>query len=455
MNTVSATAEKSHERMSGNDYADVPVPSSARVTWRKLTFVWFGAAMVAQLYQGGVTVGTGMGSVSNALIAIFVGALCLSVLVMLNGIIGWSTGCSAALSGRYAYGSTGVVIPGFHIADIGWFVVMNAIFASILHTLFPQIDLRVYCILMSMLFITNNYVGFSQMVILNRVAFPILLLVGLYGIYRVDTLPGGLSGVFSNIYPETYSMTTAITMIIGTWVAGCSRAADYFRYAKRPRDAVISSFLGFFFGFSLCLICGAIWGGATGTVIVGDTLVMLNMVALGALMFFVQTWTTAEHSSYITSTALPTVIDVVFKKKVARRHIVLSVGIIGICITGLDIQNYYVPFISFLGYVLPVVAAITVTDFFILAKTNQHWTGHKDFYKFDVNSEEVTHHAFNWSVLPALGIGVLIGWKLEFGIPSLNAFFGSAIVYILSTLLLNTLGFQKKEAAKNRVVSPV
>lgn len=450
----SDTVEKKPEgSMSGNDFADVPVPLSERVTWTKLTFVWFGAAMVAQLYQCGVTVGTGMGTFTNAMIAILSGALFLAIFVALNGIIGYVTGCNAALSGRYAYGSIGVAIPGFHIADIGWFVVMNAIFANIMNTLYPAIDIRVYCILISMLFITNNYIGFNQMVVLNRLAFPVLLLVGLYGIYRVNTLPGGLAAIFDKTYPETYSMTTAITMVIGTWVAGCSRAADYFRYAKRARDAIISSFLGFFCGFCLCIVCGAIWGSATGTTVIGDTLVMLNIVGLGAIMFFVQTWTTAEHSSYVTSTALPTTIEVVFKKKVPRRSIVLAVGMIGICITGLDIQNYYVPFIAFLGYFLPVIGAITITDYFVLSKTSHHWTGHKNFYRLNVNCEEVMHHKFNLSVIPALIIGVLIGWKLEWGIPALNSFLGSCVAYFAFTLIFNAMGYQKREMAKNKTAA--
>ncbi len=449
---VSPADVAEHEAaMSGNDFADVKVPLSERVTWTKLTFVWFGAAMVAQLYQCGVTVGTGMGTLTNSLIAIFLGALCLAIFVALNGIIGYVTGCNAALTGRYAYGSVGVVIPAFHIADIGWFVVMNAIFASILYTVYPAIDFKVYCILISMLFITNNYVGFNQMVILNRLAFPILFCVGMYGIWRVHTLPGGLTAIFDKTYPETYSMTTAITMVIGTWVAGCSRAADYFRYAKRAKDAIISSFLGFFFGFCLCIVCGAIWGAATGTTVIGDTLVTLGIVYFGMIMFFVQTWTTAEHSSYVTSTALPTVDDVLTKKKHAPLYVVLGVGMIGICITGLDIQNYYVPFISFLGYFLPVIGAITITDYFLLSKTDMHWTGHRNINHIAVHSTEVMHHRFNPATIPALVIGVLVAWQLNWGVPALNSFFSACIAYVVFTMIFNALGYRDRERAKNNV----
>lgn len=437
--------------MGGDDFPDSPVPSESRVTWRQLTFVWFGAAMVAQLYQCGVTIGTGMVTLSQSLEAIFWGALFLAVFVGLNGIIGQVTGCNAALSGTYAYGSKGVVIPGFHIADIGWFVVMIAIFANIMSTIIPQIDIRVFCILFCYLFMTNGYIGFKQMVLLNKIAFPILALVSFYGLYQVNSLPGGIAGLFEKTFSSNFTMGAAITAIIGTWSAGASRAADYFRFAATGKDTLISSFLGFFGGFTLCIGCGAIWGAASGSTDIGQTLVMLNMIILGGIMFFVQTWTTGEHSAYITSTALPLSLEVITGKKFRRRYIVLAVGIIGIVIAGLDIQNYYVPFISFLGYVIPVIGAIVMTDYFIMAKTKYHWSGHQNFYSIPVNSEDVQHHIFNLATVPVLLIGMLISWLVPWGIPAVNGLIGTALVYIFFNIVFSMMGVYKKEIERNEL----
>lgn len=451
MNANQEVVNNQNPSMSGDDFPDMPVPQSHRVTWKPLTFVWFGAAMVAQLYQCGVTIGTGMGSLSLALEAIFWGTLFLAMFVGLNGVIGQATGCNAALSGTYAYGSKGVVIPGFHIADIGWFVVMIAIFASIMNTIIPWIDIRVFCILFCYLFMTNGYIGFNQMVILNKFAFPILALVSLYGLYQVNSLPGGIPGLFDKVFANNFTMAAAITAIIGTWSAGASRAADYFRFAKSGKDTLIASFMGFFGGFILCIGCGAIWGAASGSTDIGITLIALNMVLLGSIMFFVQTWTTGEHSAYITSTALPLSIGIITGKKIHRRYIILSVGLIGITIGGMNIQNYYVPFISFLGYVIPVIGAIVMTDYFIMSKTNYHWSGHTNFYSIPVNSEDVQHHIFNPATVPALIIGMLISWQVPWGIPALNGLVGTAIVYILFCMAFHAAGMYRKEAKRNSV----
>ncbi|OUN06518.1 hypothetical protein B5G43_08915 [Flavonifractor sp. An92] len=438
---------------SGDDFQYEPVPASQRKTWYDLTFVWFGAAMVAQLYQAGVSVTIGTGGLPTGLQSILIGALFLAFFTALNGFIGYKTHCNSALSSRYAYGSLGVAIPGFHIADIGWYVVNAAMFCSILVSLFPAVDVRVWCILISMLFITNNYVGFSKMVILNRFAFPVLLITGLYGIYRCGQMPGGFGAIWSATYPQTMTVNAGVAMVIGTWAAGCSRAADYMRFAKDAKSSFIASFLGFFFGFCLCIVCGAIWGAATGTSVIADTLSMLGMVGLGALMFFLQNWATCEHSSYITSTSLPITIEVVTKKRVPRRFIVLGVGLIAVCISGLDIQSYYVPFCSFLGYLIPPIAAVSIADYFILSKTKYHWTGHKNYYDMDVNSEDVTHHKFNWATVPALIAGLLLGWKLNWGISSVNAFVGTVVVYTVASLILYAAGMQKKEVARNEALA--
>lgn len=434
---------------SGDDYQYEPVPEGQRKTWLDLTFVWFGAAMVAQLYQAGVTVTISTGGLSNGIKAILGGALFLALFTALNGYIGYKTHCNAALSSRFAYGSVGVAIPGAHVADIGWYVVNAAMFCSILVSLFPGIDIKVWAILISMLYITNNYVGFSKMVLLNRIAFPILLITGLYGIYRCAQLPGGLSTVFTNTYDQTMTVNAAIGMVIGTWAAGCSRSADYMRFAKGAKDSFLASFLGFFFGFCLCIFCGAIWGAATGTSVIADTLSKLGIVGLGCVMFFVQNWATCEHSSYITSTSLPITIEVVTKKKFPRRYIVLLVGLISVCICGLDIQSYYVPFCSFLGYLIPPIAAVSIADYFIMSKTKYHWTGHKNYYDMDVNDEDVMHHKFNVSVIPALLAGLLLGWKVSVGISSINAFVGTVVVYCVSCVICCAMGLQKKEIELN------
>ena len=52
-------------------------------------------------------------------------------------------------------------------------------------------------------------------------------------------------------------------------------------------------------------------------------------------------------------------------------------------------------------------------------------------------------------VLYILATGLLMGWKMTWGITSINAFVGTIVVYCLCCVLFNALGLRKKEIARN------
>ena len=435
-----------------NDFVEEPVPAEHRVIWPSLAFVAFGMAMFVGLYYTGVQLGTSMGNLSNALFAILGGGIFLGFFMALNGLIGYKTGCNTALASIYAYGSVGALIPSFYVADLGWFLIMIAQFSLILSGLVPSIDSRVFCIIFSILFITNGFIGFKQMAKLNSMAMPILLLTGLYGVLRVHLItPGGLAGVFDKTFPDEISMGVAMTAVVGTWVAGASRALDYYRFAKRTKDVLIAATLGFTFGFLLCISVGAIWGAGSGTTNISDTLALLGggMIFFGALMFFLQTWTTNEHSAYVTSAALPVFVKIVSGKNVRRRTIIAFNAILAIAFSGIGLEKYFLPFLQIMGILIPVIGAILLTDFFIVSRTSFHWTGHKNFYQILVTDEDVTHHKFNCAVIPTLVIGALIGWKLQVGIPAINSLFGTMLCYIIFSFVFSMLQINKAEISKN------
>ena len=451
MNVQLQKQEKFLDKMAvigSEDYPNEPVPKEKRLPWMYLTVVWFGAAMFVGLYYAGVELGTSMGSLKNTFIAITIGALFLSTFNMMHGIVGQKTGCNAALTGAYAYGTKGAAIPGFHVTDIGWYVVMIAQFVVILIFYFPVVDVRVYAAQASILFLTNSFIGLRQMARLNLVAMPILMFVGLLGIYKVGvTVDGGLASIWNATYPNEISITAAVTVVIGTWISGSSRAADYYRWAKSPWDTVKAAYAGFFLGYMICIVAGVFWGAGANTNSIPVALSALGIVPLGLLMFFLQTWTTNEHSGYVTSNALPVFYKAVTGKEASRRRITMGLALFSIFIAGLGIEKYYIPFITFLGIFVPVIGAIVLTDFYIMSRTKYHWTGHKDYYSFNVNDEDVQHHTMNWAVVPSIILGLLIGFGLPWGIASVNSLLGTAIVYVISCLVLSEN--RTKEMKKN------
>lgn len=429
-------------RVGSEDFSTERIPNSMRLQWPLLTVVWFGAAMFVGLYYTGMELGTQMGSLSTAMAAIGIGAAFLCVFLILTGIVGQKTGCSTALIGVYAFGRKGAAIPAFHIADIGWFIVMIAQFVVIVEHFIPWVDARVLAALCSMLFLTNGFVGVKQMARLNLIALPILAFVGVYSIFRAGAVAEqGFAGLWSQGGEASITVTAGITIVIGTWISGASRAADYFRWARGTGDVIKSSTLGFTLGFLLCIVAGALWGAAVGYQGIPEVLIALGagMVPLGLLMFSFQTWTTNEHSGYVTSNSLPIFVETITGKKVPRMYINIGIAFISMLVAGLGVENYFIPFISFLGVFIPVIAAISLADFFVMARTRLHWSGERDYYAIDVHDSRVQRNTMNWAVIPALIVGFVLGFFLDWGVASFNAVLGSAITYIISCVALAAL----------------
>ncbi len=436
-------------RVGSEDFASERIPSKLRLGWPLLTVVWFGAAMFVGLYYTGMELGTQMGGLNNTFTAIGLGAAFLCVFLILTGIMGQRTGCNTALIGVYAFGRKGAAIPAFHIADIGWFIVMIAQFVVIVEYFIPWVDGRVLAALCSMLFLTNGFVGVKQMARLNLIAMPILAFVGVYSIIRAGAVAeSGFAGMFSQGEEATITVTAGITIVVGTWISGASRAADYFRWARSAGDVVKSVIVGFTVGFLLCIVAGVLWGAAVGYMPIPEVLILLGagMVPLGLLMFSFQTWTTNEHSGYVTSNSLPVFVETLTGKKLPRRYVNIAIAFISMLVAGLGVENYFIPFISFLGVFIPVIAAISLTDYYIMSRTRFHWTGERDYYSIEVSDPRVQRHVMNWAVLPALAVGFVVGFYLDWGVASVNAIISTAIAYILSCLILSPL--RKKEAAK-------
>jgi len=436
-----------------NGYTDRAVPLDKRERWPSMTFAWFGAAMFVGLYYTGVELGSSMGKLSNALLAILGGCVFLAGFVTLNGIIGYKTGCTAALIGRYSYGSRGAAIPSFHITDTGWNIMSTAQIAVILSAIFPMIDSKVFCILCSILFLTNSFIGFKAMVMLNKIAMPILLFTGLYGLFRLHVITdGGLLAVFGMENEATIAIGSGITIVVGTWVSGSSRAADYFRFSKSTKDTVIAACVGFFAGLIICLVVAAFWGAGLGSSEIVPTLMSLGggMMFFGFVMFTLQTWTTNEHNGFVTGNAIPACTKALWgKERIGRSTTIAIMIVLCIIFCGFGVENIFTPFLSVLGTFLPAIGAISIADFYIMSRTKYHWSGHKHFYKFDVNDPEVEHHKFNPSSVPAIIAGTLVGFLVDWGIAAVNSMVVAVIVYCVCCLIFSS--HRQKEAAKNTV----
>ena len=444
------------EKMTGTkEYDFQRVPPEGRRKTIDMVFLWFGAAMVSQLYIAGCNLGVQTGGFVSGMRCILWGAVFLGIFTSMSGYIGAYTHCNTTLNCRFAFGSKGVALPACYIADIPIYGVIVMALGRVLGILIPTVDPVVWCMIISILLVTNSFVGLKAMVILNKLAFPLLLVTTLYGVFRVHMItPGGLLGIVEVTTIPVMTFAAGVNLVIGTWAAGSSRAADYLRYCRRKRDAFIAIAFGFVTGYTLCIGGGCLFGAATGMSDIGDMLVALGMLGIGSFMFFVQNWTSNEWVGYITQQSVPQTIKILTGKEFPARYMVIFIACFSMIVSTLDLSRIYTPIMNTVAAVMPVIGCVSLVDFFVFNKTKFHWTGHYDVYHMDPNDAELMHHKFNWCWVPAVIIGIAANYMFDFGIPAINGFLSTAVVYIACTLINYSMGVQKKETAKNDCIAP-
>lgn len=161
--------------------------------------------------------------------------------------------------------------------------------------------------------------------------------------------------------------------------------------------------------------------GAIMAVGVGTWDIVAVMVALGYpfwayFLMFVAQWTTQIVNVYTPGLAVANMLDL--RTGRGRALATASIVVIGIVLALAGILDRYMDFLLLLGIVFPPIAAVMMTDFFILRK--EQW-------------EDIP----GWNVIATVSviIGILSGYYMQYikfvGLPAVQTFIITAIIYYL------------------------
>ncbi|WP_375538903.1 cytosine permease, partial [Pseudomonas protegens] len=68
---------------------------------------------------------------------------------------------------------------------------------------------------------------------------------------------GGLDGLLGVTPSASLDLSSAITLVCGTFVSGATQATNWTRFSRSARVAVSASLIGFFIGNGLMVLIGA------------------------------------------------------------------------------------------------------------------------------------------------------------------------------------------------------
>ncbi|MCZ0982000.1 cytosine permease [Streptomyces diastatochromogenes] len=292
------------------EYEHGPVPAHSRKSLLTVSAVWFGFPMIlTNAVPGGVVVallgfwrGLAAIAVANLVMLLYVGVLSHRA---------GTSGESFSLQATRTFGRTGYIVASAFLATIvvGWFAFNTGATGATLHQAFGWHE-RLVALLAGLGFIALTYLGIKALSWLGAVAAPLFLIAGvtalvivardhdLGAVFSYEGVGGGASLTFG----------AAISMIMATFADSGTMTADFTRWSKNGRQAVLATMSAFPVASVIAQVTGglvvaagavalpATAGGDFLPILTGQGSSLLNVLA--AVFVFVNLGSVCSHCLY-------------------------------------------------------------------------------------------------------------------------------------------------------------
>ncbi|MCW2257523.1 cytosine permease [Providencia alcalifaciens] len=401
---------------SDKNYSHGPVPISARKGGLALTFVMLGLTFFSASMWTGGTLGTGL-SFNDFFLAVLIGNLILGIYTAFLGYIGSKTGLTTHLLARYSFGIRGSWLPSFLLGStqVGWFGVGVAMFAVPVSKA-TGLDVNWIIGISGILMTITVFFGISALTILSIIAVPAIGILGSYSVYMAVTDVGGFS-ILKDIVPaQPIDFNLALAMVVGSFISAGTLTADFVRFGRKPKIAVLIALIAFFLGNSLMFIFGAAGAASLGMADISDVMIAQGLLLPAIIVLGLNIWTTNDNALYASGLGFANITGLSSKT--------LSVvnGLVG-TLFALWLYNNFIGWLTFLSAAIPPIGGIIIADYLMYR--------HR-YATFDVGKMRDV----NISALLAVAAGVIAGNWLP-GVVPINAVLGGALCYAILNPLLN------------------
>ncbi len=362
------------------DYETSPVPEKARFRWFSQGMVWAGSAFCLAAFSVGGMLASSL-NFTSFLVAVLVGAAILTVIGSLVGIVGAQTHLASAFSSRFAFGKNGAKIFGMIVALslFGWFGFQCSYFASSTISTLKMFSISnfddsllanpsFWCIIGGLAMMITAVIGFKGIKWLSNIGVPLLfLLVFIAAVIAFGKTDAAALAAASEAARGGMSIPAAITVVVGSFIAGACTVPDFSRFSKQKSDAVFGSILGYMISFPIILLLGGFFFYAFQTSDLCD--IFITFCGLGvfaAFVLIVSTWTTNDNNLYSSVLGITNAVGEYIR--IPRWLLTVFVGLVSTALGALGIINYFTSFLNFLGVLVPPFAAALIADFYLYSK---------------------------------------------------------------------------------------
>ncbi len=396
---------------SGLDLAPVP-REKRRASTFDVMLLFAGANIVTTTLVTGGSLAPAF-SFRQAVGLIVLGSLLGTGLIALLARLGPRHGLPTMVLLRWPFGRLGAAGISWILilTNFAWIALNNVIAASAMTQLMGG-PAWMWNVAVAMVAVAVAMVGPRAMALFDRVAVPLLLLVGVGMTWSLFGQRG--QEALAQVGDGSMGLLAGFDLVVGYQISWCLMFADYTRYQRREGSASRAAFLGLAISSAWLMVLGAGAGLAGGGNDPTAMVLSMGLPAAALLLMALSTVTTNFVNLYLSSLAIKNL-----RPSMPDRPTVLLVGIIG---TGFGLASpqlldRYAGFMGWIGTTLLPIVAVAVVHFF--------WSGSR--------AEETESEPAVWR--PA----AIMAWAAGVGTYQALAHFSWQLGATLPTLLVTGL----------------
>ena len=273
-------------------------------------------------------------------------------------------------------------------------------------------------VLFGLVFCATAYVGYRGLEILSYIAVPAMGILLFLSMWVATVKVGGLDGLLAVVPSGTLDLSTAITLVFGTFVSGATQATNWTRFSRSAKVAVLASLIGFFVGNGLMVLIGAYGAIVYQQPDVVEVLLLQGFAMAAMAMLLLNIWSTQDNTIYNFAVAGCNLL-----RTRRRKTVTLAGAVIGTLLALLGMYDLLVPYLILLGTVIPPIGGVIMADFFYRYRGQYP------------RLAEARLPAFNWPGLVAYAVGTLLAFNSPWVAP-LVGIVAASLTYVVLTAVL-------------------
>ncbi|MFQ7473660.1 MAG: cytosine permease [Anaerovoracaceae bacterium] len=359
--------KKENEKVVDQDYPLDHVPKTARRGLISISCVLIGFTFFTPTMASGASLGAAF-KFDELILIILAGSAILGLYVAAMCCIGARTGLTCVLQSKYTFGKAGakwsdIILGG---TQVFWYAItgeyMGNLFAMALGL--DTFGWKVFFIIFwgVIMGVTALY-GVKAMSIVSYVAIPLMAVLMVIVMIMAINKAGSMDAIRAITPSSTMTITSAITVIVGTFASGGTQAGNWARFAKTGKTAFIAGLLGFLVGNGVMIFSGMLGGLVFGTGDLIELMISMGIVFWALIILTLNIWTTNNATAYAFGMAGAELFN-----KNDKRPFIIGGIIIALIMAILGIHNYFIPMLNLLGTFVPPLGGAIIGDYFFVSK---------------------------------------------------------------------------------------